>query len=329
MSADKAPRHPTAPTTALSYDHVVDAHQRIASMIEQTPILTAPALDEALSASIFFKCEHLQKTGSFKFRGASHAVSHLDEHCPGVATHSSGNHGAALALAAQRMGIPARVVMPQGAIQAKVDAVGRHGGVVEHCAPSQHAREAGLARWVAAGWWPIPPYDHPHIIAGQGTLGLELMRQVDALDVIISPIGGGGLISGIILAAQGLPVNQRPRIVGVEPSGADDTYRSIQARRRISDHQPDTIADGLRALVGELNFEIIQRHIDDVICVSEASIVSAMTWLWEDLKQVIEPSGAVALAGVLKHPERFAGQRVGVVLSGGNLDLPSPLIDAA
>lgn len=313
----------------LTPQHVVDAHRRIESLIERTPVMISPSLDEQLSASVFFKCEHLQKTGSFKYRGASHAVSHLDADCPGVATHSSGNHGAALALAARAQGIPARVVMPQGAIQAKVDAVGQHGGVVDHCPPTQHAREAGLARWVEAGWWPIPPYDHPHIIAGQGTCGVELMRQVDDLDVIVSPIGGGGLVSGLILAALDCPADKRPRIVGIEPAGADDTHRSLQAHQRVSDHHPDTIADGLRALVGEINFEIIERHIDAVLCVTDPQIMTAMNWLWKDLKQVVEPSGAVALAGVLSHPEHFANQRVGVVVSGGNMDLPSPLVHAS
>ena len=310
----------------LGCEHVVEAHRRIEPLIERTPVMTSQSLNDELSASVFFKCEHLQKTGSFKFRGASHAVFQLDGACPGVATHSSGNHGAALALAARSMGLPARVVMPRGAIQAKVQAVGQYGGDVEHCQPTQAAREAGLARWVDAGWWPIPPYDHPHIIAGQGTCGLELMDQVADLDVIVSPIGGGGLISGIALATQRQPAHNRPKIVGIEPAGADDTHRSLNAQQRVTEHHPDTIADGLRALVGEMNFDIIQAHVDEVLCVTDRQIVSAMDWLFADLKQVIEPSGAVALAGVLNHPDRFRGQRIGVVLSGGNMDLPSPLI---
>lgn len=301
---------------------VFKAHQRIQSLIERTPVMRSETLNRVCDAQIFFKCEQLQKTGSFKFRGASHAVSYVDPQCQGVATHSSGNHGAALALAAQLKGLQAQVVMPQGAIVEKARAVTRYGGVVEYCEPTQQAREAGLAQWVDKGWLAIPPYEHPHIIAGQGTCGLELMEQVPDLDFIVSPIGGGGLISGLTLATQAMERASAPKVIGIEPQGADDTHRSLHAGHRVTDHQPKTCADGLRALVGEMNLEIITAHVHDVWCVSEDQITEAMVWLWQNLKQVVEPSGAVALAGVMAHPERFLGKRVGVILSGGNMDLP-------
>lgn len=301
------------------------ARERIRSQVAQTPIMQSEVIDRHCGASVIFKCEQLQKTGSFKFRGASHAVSHLSDQCPGVATHSSGNHGAALAYAATQRGFRAEVVMPTNAIEAKVQAVNTYGGTVHFCEPTQQAREAGLAEWVSQGLIAIPPYDHPHIIQGQGTAALELMEQVSTLDVIVAPIGGGGLISGTALAALTQPKGSRPRVIGIEPKGADDTYRSVIQGHRVSDHHPETIADGLRAFVGELNFALIQTHVDDVLCVSESQITEAMAMLMKDLKQVIEPSGAVPFAGLLAHPDRFQGQRVGVILSGGNMNLP-PLI---
>ncbi len=312
--------------TLPSPQDVCDAHARIQGLIVETPVMTSATLDAHLDTQLFFKCEQLQKTGSFKFRGASHAVSWLAEDCPGVATHSSGNHGAALALAAHLKGIQAEVVMPQNAIEAKIKAVGTHHGRVHFCAPTQQAREAGLAHWVAEGRVPIPPYDHPHIIAGQGTAALELMAQIKDLDVIVSPIGGGGLISGTALATLALNHPSKPKVIGIEPQGADDTYRSLLAGQRVADHHPDTIADGLRALVGEMNFSLIEAHVESVLRVTEQDILEAMAWLWRDLKQVIEPSGAVALAGILANPNVFKGQRVGVILSGGNMNLPNPLV---
>jgi threonine dehydratase len=299
------------------------AMARIRSLVKRTPILQSEVLDERLGLELIFKCEHLQKTGSFKLRGAMHAVSHLPDTCTGVATHSSGNHGAALALAAKLRGLTAEVVMPHNAIEAKVRAVKEHGGQVHFCEPTQQAREAGLSQWIKRGHMAIPPYDHPHIIQGQGTAALELIEQSPELDIIVAPIGGGGLISGTALAALNQPTKKRPRVIGVEPKGADDTYRSRLAGHRVSDHHPDTIADGLRAFVGEMNFALIQAHVDEVLCVTESQIIDAMTILMRDLKQVIEPSGAVPLAGVLAYRETFRGQRVGVILSGGNMNLPA------
>ncbi len=307
-------------------DDVIQAHARIEGLVDQTPVLSFDAINRCFGMEVFFKCEHLQKTGSFKLRGASHAVSWLDPDCPGVATHSSGNHGSALAKAAQLKGMRAEVVMPKNAIEAKIKAVEMNGGRVHFCEATQQAREAGLQHWTEQGLVAIPPYDHPHIISGQGTCAFELMQQVPNLDAIFSPIGGGGLISGTALACLTMDIKDRPQVFGVEPKGADDTHRSLTQGRRVDDHHPNTIADGLRALIGELNFDLIQAHVADVFCVEEEEIMRAMEILWRDLKQVVEPSGAVALAGLLNHLPRFQGQRVAVILSGGNMNLPKPLV---
>ena len=307
----------------LKPEDILRARERIRSMVLETGVMTSDVLDELTGASLFFKCEHLQRTGSFKLRGASHAVSLLADDCPGVATHSSGNHGAALACAASQRGFPAEIVVPEGAVADKVDNIRRHGGRVHFCEPTQAGREAALARLVESGLEPVPPYDDDRIIAGQGSAALELMDQVADLDCIVAPVGGGGLISGTALAA--LTAARPPEVIGVEPVGADDTARSLAAGRRVDDHHPDTIADGLRALVGERNLELIRRHVATVLTVSEAQILAAMELVWARLKQTAEPSGAVALAGVLADPERFAGRRVGVMISGGNLDVAARL----
>lgn len=307
----------------LTPDDVARARERIRSMIRTTPVMTSDALDEMTGARLFFKCEHLQTTGSFKLRGASHAVALLSDDCPGVATHSSGNHGAALARAATLRGFRAEIVVPEGAVASKVDNIRRHGGRVQFCEPTQAGREAALVRLVEQGFEPVPPYDDDRIIAGQGSAALELMEQVAGLDAIVVPVGGGGLVSGTALAARS--VNRPPRVFGVEPAGADDTARSLALGHRVEDHHPETIADGLRALVGERNLALIARHVEAVDTVSEARIREAVEQIWSHLKQTAEPSGAVALAGVLAQAERFAGQRVGVMISGGNLDVAACL----
>src|SRR6056297_250707 len=301
----------------------VSAAARLAGVIRCTPVLIEPVLDAHFDCRLFFKAEHLQVTGSFKFRGASHAVSRLADGIRGVATHSSGNHGAALAAAARARGIEAHVVMPENAVSTKVAAVRAHGGQVHFCAPTQAAREAGLAEWVEQGFAAVPPYDHDDIIAGQGTLALELLDQVDDLDVIVAPIGGGGMLAGIARAVA--ERGSGAAVIGAEPSGADDASRSLAAGRRVDEHRPQTIADGLRALIGTRNLEILDAAEVPIVTVSESQIRTAMGLLWRQLKQVIEPSGAVALAAVAAAPERFTGQRVGVVLSGGNLDIDTLL----
>lgn len=285
--------------------------------------MTSTSLNRLTGTELVFKCEQLQKTGSFKFRGASFAVAQLPDDCPGVATHSSGNHGAALAAAATARGFPAEVVMPENSVASKVEAVRAYGGKVHFCAPGQAAREAGLQKLIDRGSTPIPPYDHPHIIAGQGTVALELLAQDPSLDDIVAPIGGGGLLSGIALAAA--QVAPRVRVTGAEPAGADDAARSLAAGRRVPDHDPQTMADGLRALIGTHNFAVLVENEIGIVTVTEDQIVEAMTLIWRHLKQVVEPSGAVPLAGVLAHRERFADRRVGVVLSGGNLEVAALL----
>lgn len=308
------PANPPDPYRAL---------ERIHTLVRATPVISDARLNAELGMELHFKCEHLQETGSFKLRGASHAVSRLPSDCPGVATHSSGNHGAALARAAARQGLAAHVVMPENAVRTKVEAVRAQGGEVHFCTPTQADREAGLAQLVEQGLIPIPPYDHDDVIAGQGTCAVELLTQVPGLEMIVAPIGGGGLISGTALAARG---HGRPvRVIGAEPAGADDTWRSLHHGARVRDHHPDTMADGLRALVGERTLPIIRSHVEVVIRVSEAGIVEAMRWIYGQLKQVVEPSGAVALAAILADPDRFAGRRVGVILSGGNLDVDALL----
>ena len=291
----------------------------IADRIRRTQIVTSESLNRLTAVDLTFKCEHLQITGSFKFRGASFAVSRLPATCPGVATHSSGNHGAALAAAAAARGFPADVVMPENAVASKIEAVRAYGGTVHFCAPTQAAREAGLQALIEQGKTAIPPYDHEHIIAGQGTVALEFLAQAPRLDDIVAPIGGGGLLAGITLAAA--QVAPQARVTGAEPAGADDAARSLAGGERVSDHDPQTIADGLRALIGARNFAVLYRHGIDVITVSEAQITEAMTLIWRHLKQVVEPSAAVPLAAVLARRESFAGRRVGIVLSGGNLEV--------
>jgi len=305
--------------TRLSPEDVVRARRRIQSLVRRTPVMTSDSLDEMTGARLFFKCEQLQITGSFKLRGASHAVSLLPPGCPGVATHSSGNHGAALARAAALRGLRAEIVVPEGAVEAKVDNIRRHGGSIHFCKPDQAGREAALARLVERGFEPVPPYDDDRIIAGQGSCALEMMDQIEALDIMVAPVGGGGLIGGTALAAR--TSARAPKVVGIEPAGADDTMRSLNQGRRVEDHHPQTVADGLRALVGQRNLALIAQWVESVLPATEDDITRAMGLLWTHLKQVVEPSGAVALAGILAHREQFRNQRIGIIISGGNLDL--------
>jgi len=302
--------------SALSSSHALDV---IARSIHRTPVMTSASLNAQLGLDLTFKCEHLQRTGSFKFRGASFAVALLPDDCPGVATHSSGNHGAALAAAAAARGMPADIVMPDNAVPDKIEAVRAYGGTVHLCRPTQVDRERGLAARVASGRVAIPPYDHDHVIAGQGTVALELIAQAPQIDCIVAPIGGGGLLAGCVLAAARI----RPdlEVIGAEPNGADDALRSLAAGARVDDHEPRTIADGLRALVGRRNLAILARAGTRIVPVDEADIVDSMHLIWRHLKQVVEPSGAVALAALRAHRQAFANRRVGVILSGGNLAL--------
>jgi len=309
---------PALPTPA----DVAKAHERIAPHLHRTPVLTSAFIDGLTGASLFFKCENLQKTGAFKARGASNAVFGLDEEQAraGVATHSSGNHGAALAYAAGRRGIACRVVMPSTASEAKKAAVRSYGGEIVECVPSTSAREAALAELVErTGAEVVHPYNDARVIAGQATCARELIDEVPDLEAVIAPIGGGGLISGTCLALTGAA--SQVTVFGAEPEQADDALRSLRAGHLVADDAPRTIADGLRAPLKSLTWHFVSRHVADILTASEAEIVAAMRLVWTRMKIVIEPSSAVALAAILNTRETFAGKRVGVIVTGGNVDL--------
>lgn len=301
---------------------ILDAAARISPHARVTPVLRSAALDALSDAELYFKCEHLQVGGAFKFRGACNAVWSLtDEEAEhGVVTHSSGNHGTALALAAATRGITAHVVVPEGAVQAKVDAIERAGAILHRCAPTQAAREAAAAKVQrTTGAELVHPYADTRVMAGQGTTALELMRQASALDALITPVGGGGLASGVAIAAHAL----RPELVlfGAEPEGADDAAQSLLRGSRVTSVMPDTLCDGLRALIGERNLEALRTHRVELITVSDTETIAAMQLMWSELKQVVEVSSATVLAAILKQRERFAGRRIGLVITGGNVDL--------
>lgn len=309
-------------TTLPDIEDLRQAHQRIAAHVHRTPVMQSSLLDEITGARISFKCEHLQKVGAFKARGATNAVLSLEDQQAraGVATHSSGNHGAALAMAAAARGIPAHIVMPSNAPGVKKEAVNGYGGLIIECEPTLAAREAALEAVVAqTGAHPVHPYNDARIIAGQGTAALELLEQAADLEVIVVPVGGGGLLAGVAIAAKS--INPGIEVIAVEPEGADDAFRSFGLGELQPMINPDTIADGLRASLGELNFDIIRKYVDTIITVPDAVIVEAMQLQWTRMKQVVEPSGAVSFAGLLEHPERFRGRRVGAIISGGNVDL--------
>jgi threonine dehydratase len=303
-------------------DAIRDAAARIAPHAHVTPVLRSRSLDALAGCELYFKCEHLQRVGAFKFRGASNAVFGLDttQAARGVVTQSSGNHGAAIALACRLRGIPAHVVVPRAAPRIKLAAIREFGARIIPCEVAQADRDRVTAEVLAeTGAELVHPYNDARVIAGQGTATLELLHFAPMLDAVIAPVSGGGLLSGTALAAKGL----RPgiQVYGAEPAQASDAFESLRQGRRITDMMPDTICDGLRAHLGTLTFGILSRHCDAILLASEAEIVAAMRLLWERLKQVVEPSGAVALAAVLRDPDRFRGRRVGVILSGGNVDL--------
>ena len=298
------------------------AAERIAPHARVTPVMRSPALDALSGAELHFKCEHLQRGGAFKFRGACNAVWALSDAqaAHGVVTHSSGNHGNALALAAATRGIAAHVVVPEGAVRAKVEAIERAGAILHRCAPNQAAREAKAAEvQQATGAVLVHPYADTRVMAGQGTLALELLQQVAGLDTLITPVGGGGLASGVAIAAHA--IDPGLSLFGAEPLGADDAAQSLASGQRVMTVVPDTACDGLRALIGVTNLDALRQHRVQLITVSDAEIIAAMQLLWTELKQVVEVSSATVLAAILKQPERFAGRRVGLVITGGNVDL--------
>jgi threonine dehydratase len=299
-----------------------EAHDRIRKMINRTPVMTSSVLNAHAGASLFFKCENLQKGGAFKARGAINAVFSLTraEALKGVVAHSSGNHAAAVALAARLRGIPSYVVIPSNAPKAKQCAVQRYGGNIFFCEPTQEARESTAARVAAeTGATLIHAYDDARVIAGQGTVAIELLEDVPELDAILCPVGGGGLLSGIAVAAKSL--DPHIRILAVEPEGADDAARSFAVGRIVPSEKAASIADGLLTSMCERTFGYLRRYVDDVIAVPESAIVLSMRRIWEVMKLVVEPSGAVAYAGVGKDQVQLQNRRVGVILSGGNLDL--------
>jgi threonine dehydratase len=310
------------PPDRLTLAAIRDAHERIRDRIHRTPVLTSSTLDEQSGGKLFFKCENLQKGGAFKARGATNAVFSLSdaEAARGVATHSSGNHAAALSRAAKLRGIPAYVVMPNNAPKAKRAAVERLGGKIVFCEPTIPAREAAAAKVIAeTGATLIHPFDDLRVMAGQGTATLELLEQAPDLDIIVAPIGGGGLVSGTAIAATSLKPGIR--VIGAEPAGADDASRSFKAGKLIPLTQANTIADGLRSSMSERTFAEIRSHVSDVVTVTEESIVAAMRAVWEVLKIVIEPSGAVSYSAIVENRIDVRGKRVGIILTGGNLDL--------
>ncbi|MEY2259112.1 pyridoxal-phosphate dependent enzyme [Rhodanobacter denitrificans] len=303
------------------FAQILDAAARIAPYASVTPVLRSAMLDALSGAELHFKCENLQRGGAFKFRGACNAVWSLSDGqaARGVVTHSSGNHGNALALAAATRGIAAHVVVPEGAVRAKLEAIER-AGAVHRCAPTQAAREAKCAEVQrATGAELVHPYADTRVMAGQGTLALELLQQVPGLDALVTPVGGGGLASGVAIAAHG--VDPALALFGAEPLGADDAARSLAQGSRVTSVVPDTVCDGLRALVGEHNLDALRTHRVEAITVSDVETVAAMRLLWSELKQVVEVSSATVLAAVLQQRQRFAGRRVGLVLTGGNVDL--------
>ncbi len=307
---------------SLSYDDVIEAHERIAPYIHRTPVLTSTYLNNLTGAELFFKCENFQKAGAFKVRGASNAVFGLsDEDAQnGVCTHSSGNHALCLSYAAGSRGIPCNVVMPRTAPQAKKDAVKGYGGTITECEPSTSSREEVFAEVQAkTGGNFVHPYNDPRVITGQATCSRELIDQVDGLDAVVAPIGGGGMVSGCCLTLSNIAPGVE--IYAAEPEQADDAYRSFKAGHIIADDAPETIADGLKVPLKENTWHFVSNHVTDILTASEQEIIDAMILTWKRMKIVMEPSCAVPLATIIKNPDVFRGKRVGVIITGGNVDI--------
>jgi len=305
-----------------TYQDMLDAHARIEPYIRRTPVRSSDYLNELTGAELFFKCENFQEPGAFKVRGAANAVFGLDDQqaIKGVATHSSGNHASCLSYAAMKRGIPCNVVMPRTAPQAKKDTVRRYGGSITECEPSTTSREETFAQVQAqTGGDFVHPYNDPRVIAGQGTCSKEFMEQTDGLDAVVAPIGGGGMISGTCLTLATLA--PETAVIAAEPEQADDAYRSFKAGHIIADDAPKSVADGLLVPLKERTWHFVSNHVSEIYTASEQEIVEAMKLAWKHLRIVMEPSSAVPLAVVLKNPEAFAGKRVGLIVTGGNVDL--------
>jgi len=306
----------------ISKQDITEAHIRIASYIHNTAVLTSSLINQQAGCNIVFKCENLQRIGAFKMRGAANAVLQLSDYqkAKGVTTHSSGNHAQALAKMAQLAGLNATIVMPKTAPQVKVNAVKQYGASIVFCEPTLAARETAMQQIVnETGATFIPPYNHEHIITGQATAAKELLVEYPKLDYLVTPVGGGGLLAGSALTAHYFTKNTK--VIGAEPEAADDAYQSFKQGKLVPSINPNTIADGLLTSLGAINFEIIKQHVHDIFCVSDEEIKAAMRLIWERMKQVVEPSSAVALAAVLKNPTMFKNKQIGIIISGGNVDL--------
>jgi threonine dehydratase len=308
-------------TTPTIHD-IRAAHKRIKAFIHRTPVLSSQSINSICKAQLFFKCENMQKVGAFKFRGATNAVQSLNpkQAKKGVATHSSGNHAAALTCAAGMIGIPAYIVMPKTAPQIKKEAVKGYGAVITYCEPTQKSREETLDKVVEeTGAEFVHPYNDYRVITGQATAALELIEEIGNPDIIMTPVGGGGLLSGTCLSTSAL--SPRTAIYAAEPKGADDAFRSLNEGRIIPSINPVTIADGLLTSLGDKTYPIIKEHVKEIITVSEENIIQAMRLIWERMKIIVEPSAAVPLGAVLEQPDIFKNRTVGIILSGGNVDL--------
>ena len=305
-----------------TFADIEKAHERIRSYIHHTPVMTSKSINKIVGAELFFKCENLQKVGAFKFRGACNSVFSLsdEEAKNGVCTHSSGNHAAALALAARIRGVPAYIVMPENAPEIKKKAVAGYGAQITFCEPTQAARESTLANVARqTGATEIHPYNYFNVICGQGTAAKELIEETGNLDVVMAPVGGGGLLSGTALSTRALL--PKARVIAAEPAGADDAFRSFYSKTLHPSVAPKTIADGLLTSLGSLTFPIVLENVDQIVTVSEDNIVAAMRMIWERMKIIIEPSSAVPLAAILENKAEVKGKKVGIILSGGNVDL--------
>ncbi len=307
---------------SLTIEHMHEAHERIKPYINRTPVLQSQYLNDLTGAELFFKCENFQEAGAFKVRGACNAVFGLSDEmaAKGVCTHSSGNHALSLSYAAGRRGIPCNVVMPRIAPQAKKDAVRRYGGTITECEPSTTSREAVFAEVQAkTGGEFVHPYNDPRVIAGQATCSAELLEQTGGVDAVVAPIGGGGMISGTCLTLSTLA--PETEVIAAEPEQADDAYRSFKAGHIIADDAPKTIADGLLVPLKDLTWHFVSNHVTEIYTASDPEIIDAMKLTWKHLRVVMEPSSAVPLATILKNPDAFKGKRVGVIITGGNVDL--------
>ena len=306
----------------VNFNHIKSAHDRISNYIHNTPVLTCENINEEMKSSIFFKCDNFQKTGSFKIRGATNTILQLSKEQldNSVITTSSGNHGAAVSSTASKLGTTVRVIMPNNTPKVKVDNVKRYGGEIIFCEPNIKSRESTLNKMVnETGATIVHPYNDEKIIAGQGTAAKELLEYIPDLDVIIAPVSGGGLLAGTLLAAKN--INPKIEVYGAEPKNADDAYQSLKQNKIIPNKSTDTIADGLRAQVGTITFPIIHKYADGILVVSEKMIIKTMKMIWQRLKIIVEPSCSIVLAALMIHNEQFFNKRIGLILTGGNVDL--------